>query len=123
MLEGLSQLLSALGAAEGAYASAMAAAAQRVRQAVAAGLDADDGEVRAAGEALMRLPSVVELAHRWGRDGAGRGGKGGRTRRGLIGGEAPYGAFVTCLDKGAGRMQSILRVPHGKHDPEVWASY
>ncbi|KAG2442831.1 hypothetical protein HXX76_002910 [Chlamydomonas incerta] len=60
ILEGLAALLSALGAAEGAYATAMAAAA-RVRL---VGLEADDGELRAAGEALLRVPSVIDQAHR-----------------------------------------------------------
>ncbi|GLC35841.1 hypothetical protein PLESTB_000499900 [Pleodorina starrii] len=60
ILEGLAALLTALGQAEAAYATAMAAAS-RVRL---LGLEADDGELRAAGEALMRVPSVVDQAHR-----------------------------------------------------------
>ncbi|KAG2450052.1 hypothetical protein HYH02_000156 [Chlamydomonas schloesseri] len=60
ILEGLAALLSALGAAESAYATAMAAAA-RVKL---VGLEADDGELRAAGEALLRVPSVIDQAHR-----------------------------------------------------------
>ncbi|GFR41214.1 hypothetical protein Agub_g1886 [Astrephomene gubernaculifera] len=59
ILEGLASLLSALGQAECAYAAAMATAS-RVRL---VGLEADDGELRAVGEALMRLPSVVNQAH------------------------------------------------------------
>ncbi|GIL43126.1 hypothetical protein Vafri_960 [Volvox africanus] len=60
ILEGLAELLAALGKAEAAYASAMAVAS-RVRL---LGLDADDGELRSAGEALMRVPSVIDQAHR-----------------------------------------------------------
>ncbi|GLI68925.1 hypothetical protein VaNZ11_013347 [Volvox africanus] len=60
ILEGLAELLTALGKAEAAYASAMAVAS-RVRL---LGLDADDGELRSAGEALMRVPSVIDQAHR-----------------------------------------------------------
>ncbi|KAG2499380.1 hypothetical protein HYH03_002955 [Edaphochlamys debaryana] len=59
ILEGLAALLTALGQAEAAYAAAMAAAA-RVRL---VGLEADDGDLRSAGEALMRLPSVISQAH------------------------------------------------------------
>ncbi|GIL72842.1 hypothetical protein Vretimale_4499 [Volvox reticuliferus] len=60
ILEGLAELLAALGKAEAAYASAMAVAS-RVRL---LGLDADDGELRSAGEALMRVPTVIDQAHR-----------------------------------------------------------
>ncbi len=48
------------------------AAAARVKL---VGLEADDGELRAAGEALLRVPCVIDQAHRWAASGGVEAGE------------------------------------------------